>query len=122
MPRNGDWTEVKKSSGCACECSTALLSSFSLLPRISRSIASTSMHLRGVGVSVVDHVLQELCYAYLGSLGVDIELSRYDRNLDFRVDLIQIDNSLFRTPFPILLHCDSENEQPAVQLVVSMDP
>ncbi|KAH3757405.1 vacuolar protein sorting-associated protein vps13 [Pelomyxa schiedti] len=62
-----------------------------------------SLNLEGIGLSLVDHIPQELAYISLDSLKIDWALSSNDMKMQVTLESLQIDNQLYRTPFPVLL-------------------
>jgi hypothetical protein len=60
--------------------------------------------LFGVGLSVIDEMPEELMYLTLSSLEFTYRTSSAEESVEVKIARMQIDNQIYNTPFPIVLH------------------
>eukprot|EP01105_Mastigella_eilhardi_P009021 TRINITY_DN214_c1_g1_i1.p1 TRINITY_DN214_c1_g1~~TRINITY_DN214_c1_g1_i1.p1 ORF type:complete len:3655 (-),score=926.48 TRINITY_DN214_c1_g1_i1:96-9494(-) len=72
----------------------------------------------GLGISFVDHIPQELMFVSLLGLHASWAVSSVDVNFRLAIHCVQIDNQLYRTPFPVLLRPSEGSALPFLDIEV----
>ncbi|KAL4187276.1 hypothetical protein AMTRI_Chr09g38240 [Amborella trichopoda] len=67
-----------------------------------------SIRLPFIGISVIDSAPQELLFACAKDIKIDILQSLDRQELSFQISLLQIDNQLRNTPYPVILSFDHD--------------
>lgn len=60
--------------------------------------------IRAIGISIVDQTPQELLFVSLANVSAETQVAKSSLEVLFGVGRLQIDNQLWSTPFPSLLH------------------
>jgi vacuolar protein sorting-associated protein 13D len=80
------------------------------------------LSLVGVGLSLVDETPQEIAYVSLLGVALQAERNGEELSLELSVDLLQVDNALPQTPFPVFMRCAAEDSaSTAVHAALVMD-
>lgn len=78
--------------------------------------------MAGVGISVVDQKPQELMYARMGGIQVNVGMNTLEQNLEVKLGMMQIDNDLYLTPHSVVAHSiDQPDGEPFFHLSLVRD-
>eukprot|EP01127_Copromyxa_protea_P018128 TRINITY_DN562_c3_g1_i1.p1 TRINITY_DN562_c3_g1~~TRINITY_DN562_c3_g1_i1.p1 ORF type:complete len:1515 (-),score=244.31 TRINITY_DN562_c3_g1_i1:27-4571(-) len=76
--------------------------------------------MAGIGVCLI-HERRSLLYFALQSIDLDFEQSNVDRIVEATIHTAQIDNQLYRTPFPVILFDTSPEKTPFIKFSLLQD-
>lgn len=119
--------QLKKTSSSSVNASsTTQLDQFESIEKDENYYSKIVVRLEGMGISLINTRLQELCYITLRGLELRYNESEVYQNLSMKLKWIQVDNQLYGSVFPIVIyptvlpHSSKEmNNHPAFSASVS---
>jgi len=72
---------------------------------------TVQLNIASVGISLIDDTPQEVMYIYLSDIDIFYKLDNEEQSLEAKMSF-QIDNALYSTPYPIILHQSNPKDSP----------
>ena len=78
--------------------------------------------MAGLGISIVDRKPQELAYARMAGLKLNLGMNSIEQNLEVKLGFLQVDNCLYSTPHAVVAHSiDQPDAEPFFHLALVRD-
>lgn len=83
--------------------------------KVSQSMLQISLTMSSLGISIVDHLPQELIYLSVSKISFQHSLSAGQDSFHLNIGKVQLDSQLFNTPFPSMLYPLSKRTLTAIE-------